>query len=223
MASSLRKTHSNNSVNEYGKFNYYKFSPAPVGPYVIRNRLIDQSDNNLIFFQDSDDIPCYDRFATLGNYLKTMDCQMCGSHELRIDYYKRVVQAIRFPLDVKATLNIGPHFALLHPTACITRNAFYDCGMLSEERKFGNDTKFLLYSYFLLNRIYNIPKFLYIRKVHPGSLTTSPETMLNSPARRNLHYQWNYDFEKIKCGLISLRNSSLVPIKSPLNVLKRKC
>lgn len=207
-----------NIIHKYSSFNHYNFSPAPVGPYVIRNRLINQGNNNLVFFQDSDDIPCYDRFSTLGKYLEMMDCQMCGSHELRINYFKRAIQAVRFPIDVKAALKDEPLFPLLHPSSCITRQAFYSCGMLSEERKFGNDTKFLLYSYFVLNRIFNFPEFLYIRKVHSGSLTTSPETMLNSPLRRNLNYQWNCDFQGIKSGLLSLENSSLTPIKSRLKI-----
>jgi hypothetical protein len=144
---------------------------------VVRNRFIEQSCNDLVFFQDSDDTPSTDRFDKIATYMKSSGCQLCGSHELRLDYYNRTVQAIRFPLDVIAALKTGPWHSLLHPSSAIMRDAYYECGKLSEEQTFGNDTKFLLYSYFVLNNIKNIDKFLYIRKKHPHSLTTAPGTM----------------------------------------------
>ncbi|MBB6501213.1 glycosyltransferase family A protein [Pedobacter cryoconitis] len=195
--------------NDYTDVSFYNFKPNPVGPYVIRNRLIDLSDNKLIFFQDSDDMPCSDRFERISDYMRNHDCQLCGSHELRLDYYNRTVQSVRFPLDVTSALNSGPWHSLLHPTSAITRKAFYECGRLSEERIFGNDTKFLLNSFFTLKSIKNINEFLYIRKRHPGSLTTSPETMIGSTIRKKLGYTWSYDFELIKNGALKLENSSL--------------
>jgi hypothetical protein len=196
-------------IRNFTKVSFYNFTPNPVGPYVVRNRLIDQSCNELIFFQDSDDIPCADRFTRISSYMKSNNCQLCGSHELRMDYYNRTVQAVRFPIDVIAALKSAPWHSLLHPSSAITRKAFYKCGTLSEERTFGNDTKFLLYSFFILNNIMNIDEFLYIRKRHPGSLTTSPETMISSPERRRLLHTWNYDFEQVKMGNLNLENSSL--------------
>jgi len=213
----------NELISRYNDVNFYNFSPTPVGPYVIRNWLIDQGNHPLIFFQDSDDIPCGDRFSTLSAFMHLNNCQMSGSHELRMDYFKRKLQAVRFPEDVKAALSGDPYFPLLHPTACITRQAFYDCGKLSEERIFGNDTKFLLYSYFVLSSIRNVSEFLYIRKAHPGSLTTSPETMLGSAIRRNLNYQWNCDFQDIKDGLLKRGDSNLPPVLSVISIEKWKC
>jgi len=201
---------------------FYKFTPNPVGPYVVRNRLIDQSCNELIFFQDSDDIPCADRFTRISSYMKSNDCQLCGSHELRMDYYNRTVQAVRFPVDVTAALKSAPWHSLLHPSSAITRKAFYKCGTLSEERTFGNDTKFLLNSFFVLNNIKNIDEFLYIRKRHPDSLTTSPATRIGSPERRKLLHTWNYDFEQIKMGNLKLENSSLPFEASKLKIEMEK-
>lgn len=188
---------------------FYNFNPTPVGPYVIRNRLIDQGKSDLIFFQDSDDIPCADRFERISAFVKDNNCQLCGSHELRMDYYSRTIRAVRFPLDVIASLKSAPRHPLLHPASAIERKAFYECGKLSEERTFGNDTKFLLRSFFNLNNIKNIDEFLYIRKRHSGSLTTSISTMLGSSVRRELLHSWNRDFERIKNGTLQLEASSL--------------
>ena len=197
---------------------FYNFEPHPVGPYVIRNRLIDQSHHHLIFFQDTDDIPCADRFDRLAHYMSENNCQFCGSYELRLDEYHREARAIRYPVNVVNALNAGPHHALLHPSSAITREAFHLAGKLSEERTFANDTKFLLRSYFLVYKIMNIDAFLYIRRKRPGSLTTAPETMLGSPARNELLHRWNYDFERIKRGMMRLEESSLNPVSTALDV-----
>lgn len=196
-------------MQSFNNVSFYNFSPNPVGPYVIRNWLIDHSYNELIFFQDSDDISCSDRFDRISGYMKSSSCQLCGSHELRMDYYSRTVLAVRFPVNVIEALTTVPWHAQLHPTTAITRNAFYACNKFSEERTFGNDTKFLLYSYFVLKDIKNIDEFLYIRKRHSGTLTTLSETHLDSPVRQQLLNTWNYDFERIKSGWLKLEDSSL--------------
>jgi len=193
----------------YAHMSFYHFFPNPVGPYVIRNYLINQSTEKLIFYQDSDDIPCADRFEKIAYHMTQTACQLCGSHELRLDYFDRTVRAFRFPVNVYAALAKEPGHPLLHPTSAITRDAFYLCGRLSEERIFGNDTKFLLHSFFFLRDIRNVDEFLYIRRRRPGSLTTAPETMIGSPLRRNLLHSWNEDFVWVKAGLLSLENSSL--------------
>jgi len=209
-----------------GKLNpnvsFYNFNPNPAGPYVIRNELIDKGTNSTIFFQDSDDIPCADRFDLLTNFMSCTGSQLCGSHELRLDYYNRSVRAFRYPTDVNEALKKEPGHPLLHPTSAITREAFYLCQKLSEDRTFGNDTKFLLYSYFILQSIKNIDEFLYIRRRHPDSLTTSPGTMIGSPLREELLYKWKYDFEQIKAGILKLEDSSLVYEKSALSAKSYK-
>lgn len=147
---------------------------------------------------------------SLGNYKSASGTgQLCGSHELRMDYYSRTVLAVRFPVNVMEALTNAPWHAQLHPTTAITRNAFYACNKFSEERTFGNDTKFLLYSYFVLKDIKNIDEFLYIRKRHSGTLTTLPETHLDSPVRQQLLNTWNSDFGRIKSGRLKLKDSSL--------------
>jgi len=207
---------------KYSSIKFYNFSPDPVGPYVVRNYLIDESKNDLIFFQDSDDIPCADRFEKISAHMKNTGCQLCGSHELRIDYFNKTVRAHRFPINVRGALRATLCHPLLHPTSAITRNAFYSCGKLSEERAFGNDTKFLLHSYFCLSSICNIDEFLYIRRRRPNSLTTSPDTMIGSPIREKLLHTWNHDFQLLKYGGLSLENSSLTYERSRLKFHVRK-
>jgi hypothetical protein len=188
---------------------FYNFSPNPVGPYVIRNRLIEESSSNLLFFQDSDDIPCADRFNRLSQHMQDYDCELCGSHEIQMDYYTKSIRAIRYPANVTSSLKNGPGHSLLHPSSGITRDAFYLCDRLSEERIFGNDTKFLYHSYFSLNNIQNVDEFLYIRRLHPNSLTHTAQTGLTSPARIALLERLIADFNMVKSGRLDLQSSSL--------------
>lgn len=195
---------------KYSDTLFYTFSPNPVGPYVIRNRLIDKSIDQLICFQDSDDIPCADRFERLSDYMIKTDCQLCGSHEVKMDYYTETIQAVRYPADVMVALEKGAGHSLLHPSSIMTRNAFYLGGKLSEEHCFGNDTKFLYHNYFVLDNIRNIDEFLYIRRKHADSLTTSAETCIGSTARNHLLSIWVREFDRVKCGMLELENSGLV-------------
>jgi hypothetical protein len=196
-------------ISYYPEISFYSFEPDPVGPYVIRNRLADSGKSEFLFFQDSDDIPCADRFAKLSNYMALNEVQLCGSHEIRMDYYRRSVKAVRYPLDVKAALDIGPAYALLHPTSAIRREDFLSCGGLSEEKIFAIDSKFLYYCYFKLQKIHNIDEFLYIRRIHPKSLTTSPLICIGSDKRQYLINRWVVDFILIQQGLLKLEESCL--------------
>jgi len=194
---------------QYPNASFYSFKPNPVGPYIIRNKLINEGKAKFIFLQDSDDIPCADRFERLSAFMIKNNVPLCGSHEIRMDYFNKTVQAIRYPKNVIAALKDTPAHALLHSTSAIERNMFYHCNTLSEDRIFANDTKFLYYSYFKLNKIENIDEFLYIRRSHLNSLTTSPITFAGSPIRTQLINQWVVDFTLVKLGVLKLEHSCL--------------
>jgi len=193
----------------YKDVSFYSFKPNPVGPYVIRNWLINEGEAEFVFFQDSDDIPCADRFERLSAFMYENEIPLCGSHEIRLDYFKRTVQAVRYPLNVSAALQNGPVHALLHPSSAILRKEFFACNRLSDNRIFANDTKFLYYCYFKLAKISNIDEFLYIRRLRPGSLTTSPDTCIGSLERTYLINRWVLDFTLVKGNLLKLEDSCL--------------
>lgn len=208
--------------NEYDKTSFFTFNPSPVGPYVIRNWLIDASANDIIFFQDSDDIPCADRFNRLSDFMANNACEWCGSHEIQMDYYNKIIKAIRYPINVVAALAKGSANALLLPTSAIRRSAFHLGGRLSEERIFANDTKFLYHSYFFFNSVQNIDEFLYIRRIHPDSLTTSIDIGSNSSVRYNLLIQWIREFDRVKSGMLKLKSTTLIYKRSELKFNVRK-
>lgn len=197
-----------NLIQEHPEVDFFRASPSPAGPFVIRQDLATRSPEPLLAFQDSDDLSCTDRFASLSDEMSSTHCDMIGSHELRVDESRRTVTAVRFPLDVSAALKTGPCHALLHATLMITRSAFFSAGGLSTDQIFASDTQFLLRAFFYL-KIRNVDKFLYIRRRHRDSLTAAPATAFGSPLRSRLGRQWSADFEKVKCGELKLEDSSL--------------
>lgn len=197
---------------EYPGVEFVKFSPAPVGPYVIRQELAENSAEPLLTLQDSDDLSCYDRFAMLGDALAKTGCDIVGSHELCLDEIRAVVQPVRYPLDGSAALELRANHALLHGTLMTYRSVFFDLGGLSTDLVIANDTQFLLRAHFN-SSIRNVDEFLYIRRRHTASLTNAPETIFDNPLRRELSSAWTRDFDAIKRGELKIEDSSLRPLR----------
>jgi hypothetical protein len=209
-------------VEEYGEYaafpaqypnvEFVKFSPAPVGPYVIRQELAENSTEPLLALQDSDDLSCYDRFVRQSDLLADMGCDIVGSHELCLDEMRGIVQPVRFPLDGSAALALCANHALLHGTLMTYRSVFFDLGGLSTDLIIANDTQFLLRAHFK-SSIRNVDEFLYIRRRHAASLTNAPETIFDNPLRRRLSSVWTRDFDAIKRGELKIEDSSLRPTR----------
>jgi hypothetical protein len=197
---------------EFSGVEFVKFSPAPVGPYVIRQELAENSTEPLLALQDSDDLSCYDRFVMQSDALADTGCDIVGSHELCLDEIRAVVQPVRFPLDGSAALAMCANHALLHGTLMTYRNVFFDLGGLSTDLIIANDTQFLLRAHFN-SSIRNVDEFLYIRRRHSESLTNSAETIFDNPLRRRLSAMWTQDFNAIKRGELKIEDSSLRPMR----------
>jgi hypothetical protein len=177
----------------YPAVEFYGVDAAPVGPYVIRQSLIDRSSEHLIVFHDSDDISCHNRIARQAGEIAEKQVEVVGSHELRVDELAGTVEIYRFPLDASAALalpgsteqNDRANEPLLHPTATMVRSGFVRAGGFSTNRKIANDTQFMLRAYFSL-RMRNVDSFLYIRRRHAAALTVDKETALGTPLRHFL-------------------------------------
>jgi hypothetical protein len=209
-------------VQAFPEAEFYRAEGAPVGPYIIRQSLIDRSSEQLIVFHDSDDISCHDRFAAQAAEINGRQVEVVGSHELRVDELAHSVEVYRFPLDASAALalpgsterNDRANEPLLHPTVTMVRSGFVQAGGYSTNRKIANDTQFMLRAYFSL-RMRNVDSFLYIRRRHPAALTVASETALGTPLRHFLGTTWGADFEAVKSGKAKLEETSLWPRLSP--------
>ena len=200
---------------------FYSVGGTPVGPYVIRQGLIDLSSEELIVFHDSDDVSCYDRMARQAAEIAEQHVDIVGSHESRVDELAETVEVHRFPVDASAALalpgstqeNDRAHEPLLHPTLTMVRSGFAQAGGFSTDRKIANDTQFMLRAYFSL-RMRNVDDFLYIRRRHAVALTVLKETALGTPLRHFLGMTWGADFEAVKTGNARLEKTSLWPRQS---------
>lgn len=188
---------------------YRKMNPPNCGPYVPRNHCVKHANTDYVCFQDSDDIPTYDRFTEIYQFINQNPMvDMAGCHELRVDELEEKVLAVRFPVNVTRALEVTASHPLFHPTAFAKIESVKKAGLFSTIRRYGADSQFLLRAHFSME-IRNLDKFLYIRRKRPGSLTTSPNTMLGSPDRTRLDISWKTDFELVKSGAICLENSTL--------------
>jgi hypothetical protein len=195
----------------YPEAQFFRLVPAGAGPYVVRQELARRSKEPLLVFHDSDDVSCYDRFVRQEELLRSAGCDLVGCHELRVDEMEKEVTAIRFPLDVTASLKAQGGHRLWHPTTMVKREAFWSSGGFSTDRKIANDSQFLLRAHFGME-IRNLDGFVYLRRKHRSALTVAPGTALDHPIRQQLSKAWLRDFEAVKRGEMRLEESSLWPV-----------
>ena len=207
---------------EFPHAEFFRFFPAPVGPYLIRQELAERSPEPLLTLQDSDDLSCYDRFTSLSAALAETGSDIIGSHELCLDELRALVQPVRFPLDSSASLNLCANHALLHATLMCHRDAYFRAGGLATNLIIASDSQFLLRAWFTA-RIRNVDEFLYIRRRHATSLTNAPETVYDNPLRRRLSADWTRDFDAVKRGELRLEASSLWPARREWRHLRSDC
>ncbi len=182
--------------------------PSPAGPFVIRQHLALTSNAKYILFQDSDDFSLKVRVSVLLKEARKHQCDIVGSHELRVDEIEHCVKAFRFPLDVNRALASEASHPQLFSTTLVRSAALRITGGFSTALTFAADTQFLLRAHFFA-RIRNVDAFLYIRRRRAGSLTTRPDTGAGSREREKLDALWKADFAKVKKGNIKLEKSSL--------------
>ncbi len=207
-------------LEEDKRIRLFRGTPAPVGPYVLRQAMIEASTADLFMFQDSDDVPCTDRIEILVAAMRALDVHMIGCHELEVNEIDQTVRAYRFPLDVSAVLRrddvqgVSHHSLepLLHATTLLHREKFLAVGGLSTNRRIANDSQFLLRAHFSM-RIANVDEFLYLRRVHRYALTVADETKNGNDLRLSLSHQWGSDFKLVKSHRLKLEDSSLQPTK----------
>lgn len=187
----------------------YQLSPSPVGPYVARHVLSRRSTAAYVAFQDTDDMSLPHRLATLSDVAERTGAGIVGSHELQVHQARRKVYAIRYPLDVNASLHrAGANHQLLLPTTLVRKEVIDRVGGFSTYRHFSLDVAFWLSASFD-TKIVNADEFLYVRRRHPASLTMRPDIGTDSPIRRALVSRRREDFAAIEAGRLRIEDSSL--------------
>lgn len=143
-----------------------------VGPYVIRNSLIElgRADHYVIF--DADDIMGKDYVRTLVGLAG--EEQISGSARIAIDEHGR---KLKRPVDG------------YHSGVCCFSHGVWEKLVAFRPWRMAADWDFIMRARKLGVRIRSSPKPLYYRRQHAGSLTRAPATSIRSDARSRLVLQ----------------------------------
>lgn len=161
-------------------------SRANVGPYRLIQSVIERTTYDAYLFNDADDWSAPRRLAELLEEAARSGAELVGSHEMRVLCDQCDVIRVAYPPDVNAVLREQPcAFPLLHPTSLVSRNLVRRVGGFATGMRFSGDVEFLRRAAHRA-RVTNVPEPLYFRRKRAGALTTSPETGLDSPARKRV-------------------------------------
>ena len=161
-------------------------SAENVGPYRLVQQVMNDTEYDAYMFQDADDWSSSDRLELLLAEAERTGAELIGTQEVRIGCDIADAWTFNYPLDVNEELRRRPHFfGLLHPTSLVSRELVLDLGGYSTGLRFSGDAEFLTRAVHIAT-VRNIPAYCYYRRKRLGSLTTNPETSLDSPARLRL-------------------------------------
>jgi glycosyltransferase involved in cell wall biosynthesis len=157
-----------------------------VGPYRIVQQIIEETGFDAYLFQDADDWSAPERLELLLRRAEDCGAELIGTQEIRIFCDEAEVTPIAWPLDVNAQFEEKvTAFPLLHPTSIVSRDLVMRLGGFASGLRFSGDAEFLRRARFV-GPVVNIPQHLYYRRIRQGSLTTAPETGLQSPERKRV-------------------------------------
>ncbi|NEQ23874.1 MAG: glycosyltransferase family 2 protein [Microcoleus sp. SIO2G3] len=160
-------------------------SPYQAGPYRLIQQVIADTNYDAYLFQDADDWSTSDRLYKLLQAAEVSGAELVSTQELRVFEEESKLNPVCYPLDVNAALAEKPGHPLLHPSSLVARDLVQRLGGFATGLRFGGDTEFLLRAA-LVARIVNIPDYCYFRRKRAGSLTTAPDTGLDSAVRIEL-------------------------------------
>lgn len=164
-----------NNKNKFKQTTFYYFNDN-VGPYVIKNTLVNKTKSDKILFFDSDDILVKNSLLTIHQYLKKheyiqfnfLNFENKGLIKTNIVKYAEGV----FAIDKKIFNELNG----FRPWRCAA------------------DSEFRFRYEYKRKKTEKINQITFHRRIHPTSLTRTPETGLKSEFRKNIEN----DIEKLK-------------------------
>ena len=134
-------------------------------------------------FQDSDDWSGARRLELLLGEAERTGADLIGCQEMRLLHGGTDAESHGYPVDASGRIRSGKiAYAVLHPTSLVSRDLVMRLGGYASGMRFAADTEFQLRAAYA-GRVTNVPEIAYFRRMHPDSLTESPETGRSSPAR----------------------------------------
>lgn len=193
-----------------------------VGPYRLVQQIIEETAYDYYLFQDADDWSAARRLASLLSIAAATKADLIGTQEIRLDATTQTLTPVTYPLDVNQALTEKPGHPLLHSTSLVRRSLVTQLGGFATGLRFGGDTEFLLRAAFC-GRIVNIPEYGYFRHKRPHSLTTAPETGLDSPARKQLLVALKQRANENRAAIAQGKKPNLKPLAQSTPVTLNHC
>ena len=184
-----------------------------VGPYRLVQQVIEETGYDAYMFQDADDWSAAERLERLLAAAAETGAELIGTHEIRVFCAEPEIVPVAWPLDIEAQFAEKPTaFPLLHPTSIVSRELVTRLGGFASGLRFSGDAEFLRRARFVA-KVANVPDHLYFRRIRAGSLTTAPETGLQSPERKRvMEMLWARARENAEC-VEQRRAPDLTPIE----------
>ena len=156
------------------------------GPFRLMQQVINDTSYDAYLFQDADDWSAQDRLAILLAEAERTGAELVGCQELQIVCEEGKDLPVCYPSDVNEALSEQPtRYPLLLPTSLASRDLVLRLGGFATGLRFGADGEFVRRAAHVA-RIVNAPRYCYFRRKRAGSLTSAPDTGLQSPARAKL-------------------------------------
>lgn len=192
------------------------------GPYRLVQQVITDTDYDGYLFQDADDWSAHDRLALLLAAAARGGADLVGCQEGRWQADRMDVCCL-FPADASHALAAAPVHALLHPTGLVSRAFVRRAGGYATGLRFFGDAEFLWRAH-PWGTIANMPFVSYFRQARADSLTGSPETGHESPARVHLKVECKRRFWQARAARARGERPPPVPYRTaPPVVLRHVC
>ncbi len=158
-------------------------SSENVGPYRILQSAIDQTNFDGYLFQDADDWSTRDRLERLLTEAELTDAEWIGTQELMV--LENSIFALRYPVKPDTLRQLPLSQPFCYASSLISRKFLMKLGGFASGLRFSGDLE-LVNRALWTEKMRNLDRYCYFRRVRKGSLTTSEATGLGSPARQEI-------------------------------------
>jgi hypothetical protein len=161
-------------------------SAQNVGPYRLLQSAIEQINFDGYLFQDADDWCTRDRLERLLEEAELTDAEWIGTQELMV--LENSIFALRYPVKLDSLRQSPLSQPFCYASSLISRKFLTRLGGFASGLRFSGDLE-LVNRALWTDKIRNLDRYCYFRRVRKDSLTTSETTGLGSPARREIGSQ----------------------------------
>ncbi len=157
-------------------------SALNVGPYRLKNKILDSVDSPFLAFHDADDVSREDRFEKQIAAMRDKAWDVVGASYYVIDEKDAVIGRRAMVRDCNFWRKLGKAFLMLHPTMITRTSLMRTLGGFDGQTRIAADDDFV-YRALHAFKVRNLYAPLYCYRKHSRALTVDEKTGLASPDR----------------------------------------